>query len=709
MVQTDSALAQILAQGNARPLLMAGGTAYEVISARLTASCGSAQGVSIGTVNAAQLMATVNGEGITLGDSVTLSAQVGESTLPLGSFQVTQSNAGEGQCEFTAYDAAYSRLDGVYQPSTSQAPATAKEVLADLCSQCALTLGDVSALTDQSITGDLNGYTCRAMLGYMAALLGCNAVIDRSGAVALRWFSGGRSLTGDDCYSGGLHLESQQRLVGLRMVKKTVTSTVNADGITSQTTSTDTYSAGSGSGLVIEVDNPFATQAITEAVWSKISTLGSYRTGSCTFFGGLETEPGDLVSIIDTAGNTCVFPVQTVTLELDGGCRATVEAAGASETAEAARVQGETGRMLSRLQADLGAFQELTTDNFTAAEAKIDNLYADDAWVGNLFARHIEAESLDISGSSIFRGTLEAGASTVGGVSFGGIRSAYTRELTISLSGSNPNNYREYASKTVQTAPDGGLPAIQGMKLAAVEVQSVNPMGASPDACSVGIITADASKSLYVRKPTAKQIFKVDDWEDAPGGMDTFSVKVSATINPRIGARFTVRLYFGVDGYLEAPAGAEIGGNLSVSDLDMVLSNGSVSYRGFVAGVLTGGAAHIDFTVPLSRPLVSGADVSCTSLTLNLRHPDGGYPWLRSDSSGGTYTQVGSSYVSVWENGASVRSGEVTSITCTNRTDSIRVQVVFGYALAKASGNTAAVTNNVPMGIDINGVFAVSV
>jgi hypothetical protein len=114
------------------------------------------------------------------------------------------------------------------------------------------------------------------------------------------------------------------------------------------------------------------------------------------------------------------------------------------------------------------------------------------------------------------------------------------------------------------------------------------------------------------------------------------------------------------------------------------------------------------FSVPLSRPLANGATVTCTSLSVIARHPDGGYPFARSGGGGNTYTQLGSGQVSIWQNGGTARSNEVASIECFNRTDSIRVQVTFVYALAKASGNTASVTNNVPLTLDINGTFEIS-
>ena len=61
----------------------------------------------------------------------------------------------------------------------------------------------------------------------------------------------------------------------------------------------------------------------------------------------------------------------------------------------------------------------------------------------------------------------------------------------------------------------------------------------------------------------------------------------------------------------------------------------------------------------------------------------------------------------MWNKGKAVRSNEIASLTCVNRGDSIRLQMELVNTLAKASGNTASVTNNVPVMADVVGVFAI--
>lgn len=123
-------------------------------------------------------------------------------------------------------------------------------------------------------------------------------------------------------------------------------------------------------------------------------------------------------------------------------------------------------------------------------------------------------------------------------------------------------------------------------------------------------------------------------------------------------------------------------------------------------GTVSGATNTLSFFVPFSK-VCKATSCSCTKLSLLVRSYDG-IPYARSGSSGGTYTQLGSAYVSVWENGATKRTKEVNSITCTPQENGMMVQISWGYNLTKASGNTSAVTPNRPAAVSIQGTFTFS-
>ena len=354
--------------------ILHGETELETINVRLVSSCCSEGAISIGAVCAAELTVKVSGS-LALTDEIITAAvqQDGEAETPLGTFRVTTCQQNSGTTTITAYDAAYYALGGEYTPSGS--PATALAVLGDICTQAGLTLDYGGA--DVAIEGDLTGHTCREMVGYIAALLGCNAVISREGALKLIWYTdNGQSITPDDYYSGGLSLTGESVLAGVRMTKTVTVRTTGTDGTITETDQTTNYDAGSGTGTVIAVDNPFATQDIVDAVWAKIGGLGTFRAGSCSAFGGLLTEPGDLISVTGLSGLTSILPAMTVQLELDGGCRCTITASGQSQTEADAQILGPTGKALKKIEADIARFKDLYADNAEIERAKIEKLIA---------------------------------------------------------------------------------------------------------------------------------------------------------------------------------------------------------------------------------------------------------------------------------------------------------------------------------------------
>ena len=376
--------------------ILHGETELETINVRLVSSCCSEGAISIGAVCAAELTVKVSGS-LALTDEIITAAvqQDGEAETPLGTFRVTTCQQNSGTTTITAYDAAYYALGGEYTPSGS--PATALAVLRDICTQTGLTL-DYGG-TDVAIEGDLTGHTCREMVGYMAALLGCNAVISREGALKLIWYTdNGQSITPDDYYSGGLSLAGEITLVGVRMTKTVTVRTTGTDGTVTEVEQTTNYDAGSGTGAVIAVDNPFATQDIVDAVWAKIGGLGTFRAGSCSAFGGLLTEPGDLISVTGLSGLTSILPAMTVQLELDGGCRCTITASGQSQTEADAQILGPTGKALKKIEADIARFKDLYADNLVAQAARITEL----------FANFAEIEKGDIGGFVFHDGYLES-------------------------------------------------------------------------------------------------------------------------------------------------------------------------------------------------------------------------------------------------------------------------------------------------------------
>lgn len=146
-----------------------------------------------------------------------------------------------------------------------------------------------------------------------------------------------------------------------------------------------------------------------------------------------------------------------------------------------------------------------------------------------------------------------------------------------------------------------------------------------------------------------------------------------------------------------------LGKTITVNGTALSIGAGSVlSFDGIYTGYITNGVQAVAFFIPTSKVL-SGTP-TCTTLLITIRHADGGYPYARSGSGGGTYTPLANT--PVWSGGSPVRAGEVTSVACSIRSDGLLVRINWVYPLAKTSGNTTAVTNNVPVVLDATGTIA---
>lgn len=129
--------------------------------------------------------------------------------------------------------------------------------------------------------------------------------------------------------------------------------------------------------------------------------------------------------------------------------------------------------------------------------------------------------------------------------------------------------------------------------------------------------------------------------------------------------------------------------------------NNSVSVtNGIYAGHISSSQKLIAFLVPY--PLFKGTSVSMSSLDVSIRHSLGGYPYVRSGTNGSTYTQLGSSKISIITNGTAARTNEISSFTAALiQGVGILITLNFSYAICLDSAGTA-ITNNIPVAVMCN-------
>lgn len=409
MYATTSALASALAAKRLRLKAVCESATLEsdqISNCVYTASIGGADGLTIGGVTAAMVTLQVNQQVDWRDKILTLSvgAEVNGQTqyVPLGTFAVTDCKRLDESTTLTAYDAAYYALGGTYTPTVSSGAAVAA-VLADVADQCALSLATLpAAVSTTTVTGDLTGHTCREMVGYLAALVGCNALIDRDGALALRWFSAsGQSFGPNDYYNAGLSLDGVTTLNGIQAEVEISTT----DKSRNTAVTTNTYTVG-GTGAGVTIQNPYMTQAILNAVWASIGGL-TCAVGSCSIFHGLLVEPGDLVTITDKAGTAHTLAVMTLELSIDGGCRARIQATADSTTDTSANVSGSMTKQINKIADAVTEFYTIV-----AQRAKITDLEATNAEIASLKTEKADVKDLTAATGRI--NSLEADVAETG-------------------------------------------------------------------------------------------------------------------------------------------------------------------------------------------------------------------------------------------------------------------------------------------------------
>ena len=451
MYNTTTTLAAALATQKLYTKVVYGSTtigAEQVKKCVYSGSFGGADTVTIGGVTAAMVTLTLSGAHNLRDKTITVSVGADVSGtvqyVPLGTFVVATCKQVDDTTTVTAYDAAYYALGGTYTPNVSSG-ATVAAVLSDVATQCGLTLATLpAAASTTSVVGDLTGKTCRDMVGYLAALVGCNAFIDRDGKLALRWFaSSGQSYSPNDYYNAGLSIDGTSTLACIQATVEETTT--DADGNTSVTT--NTYTAG-GTGTGISIQNPYMTQAILDAVWASIGGL-AYTVGSCEIFHGLLVEPGDLVTITDKAGVAHTLAVMSLTMTIDGGCKTTLRATGESTTDVSAAMQGSLGGKVSQLVVDLAKVKQLIIEDVNG----VTKIYGGRIDTKSLFAQDITATGT-ITGARLKGAELDC-SRTEGSKNYtcamknGKVEAAYQDNL---LDGGDKERYAVTVNKDADTA-----------------------------------------------------------------------------------------------------------------------------------------------------------------------------------------------------------------------------------------------------------------
>lgn len=312
--------------------------------------------------------------------------------IKLGIFTVTKQTS-DG--EYTSYEA-YDRMYKADMPYFSDMafPSTNKAILNEICGKLGISLA-TNIATAHTISDKPQGYTMREIIGYMAMLQGCNAVINADGNLELRWYKdSGYVLDGHKYYQQGVTFTTSKDFI---IQKLTCNNTKSGDKETSTITS--------GSGATgLSFANPFMTQAILDEVYKKIGDF-TFRPLTVKFVGDYRLEVGDIITVSKGDVDYKV-PIMQITHECDGGLMDTVTSIGQSDTENASVASGPVTKQMERYYADLilvnkALINKLSVDEADIRYASIETLKAVNADIDNLKANKLDATYADIINANV--------------------------------------------------------------------------------------------------------------------------------------------------------------------------------------------------------------------------------------------------------------------------------------------------------------------
>lgn len=314
--------------------------------------------------------------------------------IQLGIFTVTKQTS-DG--EYTSYEA-YDRMYKADMPYFSDMafPNTDKAILNEICDKLGISLA-TNIVTTHTISDKPQGYTYREIIGYMAMLQGCNAVINADGNLELRWYKdSGYVLDGHKYYQQGVTFTTSKDFI---IEKLTCNNTKSGDKETSTITS--------GSGATgLSFANPFMTQAILDEVYKKIGGF-QFRPLTVKFVGDWRLEVGDIITV-NKGGVDYKVPIMQITHECDGGLMDTVTSIGQSDTENSNIASGPITKQMERYYANLlvvnkALINKLDVDTARITYATITNLTAVKGDVDYLKVNNLTVDKANLLYASIER------------------------------------------------------------------------------------------------------------------------------------------------------------------------------------------------------------------------------------------------------------------------------------------------------------------
>lgn len=155
-------------------------------------------------------------------------------------------------------------------------------------------------------------------ISYVAGCLGEFARFDRSGELELAWYTNSEQIID----------RSQQYMGGF---KRTTDKTLIVTSLSTGTQEKPIVRGNGANGININFENPYITDAMADDIYNKVNSF-SYTPCQIKWRGNPAIQAGDIVQAFDKDNNPHTVLVMSQSVKIGGGCNASIDCKGKSET-----------------------------------------------------------------------------------------------------------------------------------------------------------------------------------------------------------------------------------------------------------------------------------------------------------------------------------------------------------------------------------------
>ena len=226
----------------------------------------------------------------------------------------------------------------------------------------------------------LQGLTIIEAVSVLAAYCGKNAVMDKDGKLRLVWYTDAGLTISPSRFADPLEMDEEDTFMNR------LDCAIDEE-----------HSVSAGTGVGIYFSCPGMTQERITVLYNRIKGF-TYRAAKLNWrMAQPDVEAGDLVRVMDNAGNAYVIPLMDYEFSCDGGFYGTVESKGKTEQEQDTGYKGPLQTKVDRTYSDLVSTKQVITDKITAFEGEFETINTNYLEVNKkLTVLDAEIENLDV-------------------------------------------------------------------------------------------------------------------------------------------------------------------------------------------------------------------------------------------------------------------------------------------------------------------------